>query len=270
MTKRNIPLVVLLAATLLLSACGKKQEMPQAESSLQTAKPSSTNHSDGSTDLQQMVARTWQHSMTLEVEQAQLQNRWLAIREGCLEQGCLLIEAKYQRFNLYNGQAHIIARLPHDKVEPYLAFLRQKGTLVRQSTTREDRMAALDDAATHIAESKDIRKLASASKHAAEKEQMATVAKVQQDEASLATAMLNTQLVSVSLAPAQPSLWSEISAETTDSLRSSLIFLAALLPWLLLGGVIYLLSKLGKRKLQGKVIHHDKPADADTKQDRID
>ncbi|KMN37201.1 hypothetical protein VI26_04190 [Chromobacterium sp. LK1] len=229
-------LAILLPA--LLAGCGKKGMPDGAEMSagIDASTPSSEvrigDNGEGGNQLQQLVARNLRHDLGLEVPDEQVEARWLAVRAECLKLGCLLEEAQYRRYDDNgSGEARISARLPHEQVEPYLAFLRKQGVLLHQSSALAARRQEIVQLEQDVRDSAKTSKDASAGKSEALRQGLAAVARLQAEQAAISAAMLNTQPVTVNLMPTPPGVWQRWLQVLGQSSGALLTLCGVLLPF---------------------------------------
>ncbi|AXE29908.1 hypothetical protein DK842_08405 [Chromobacterium phragmitis] len=244
---------LLLAALLpvLLAGCGKKQMPTDAAmpSGVEASSPSGQSriggHGEDGSELQRLVARNLRHQLALAVPAGQVEARWLAVRTECLRLGCLLEEAAYSRYDDegYNGEARVNARLPHGQVEPYLAFLRKQGVLMRQSSELNARRQEIAQLEQDVRDGAKTARDASAGKSAVLRQGLAEVARLQAEQAAISAAVLNTQPVSVELAPERPGIWQRSAQMLWQSAQALLTLCGLVLPFAAAGAALWWLAR---------------------------
>lgn len=257
MKKRRAAYIAAAVLIAMLTACGKKEMAPGEgpAAGIDASAPSSQvqigEHGENGTQLQQLIARNLQHQLALEVPSEQVESKWLAIRAECLRLGCLLEEASYRRFDAdgYNGEASISARLPHEQVEPYFAFLRKQGVLVKQHTAQASRRQEIAQLGQDVRDSAKTGQDASAGKSATLRQGLAAVARMQAEQAAISAALLNTQPVSVELSP-EPAGWGQRAFQTLGQSAGGLLNLSCvLLPFVAAGLALwYALRRFGRTR----------------------
>jgi len=251
MKKNTSALLLAVLLPALLAGCGKKQMPSDADmsSGVEASSPSDEarigDNGAGGNQLQRLIARNLRHQLALEVPAEQVEARWLTVRAECLRLGCLLERAEYHRFDGdgYNGEARVTARLPHEQVEPYLAFLRKQGALISQSSELAERRQEIAQLEQAVRGGAKAGKDASAGKNEALRQGLAEVARLQAEQAAISAAMLNTQRVSIELAPAPPGLWPRWLQTLGQSAQALLTLLGALLPFAVASAAVWWLAR---------------------------
>ncbi|BCL74950.1 hypothetical protein JHS3_06860 [Jeongeupia sp. HS-3] len=248
--------LALLLVVATLAGCGKKEE---ASSSADYAAAPSATATEAAKAGPAVGKRhiAVSHALTVETSPEKLEAAWLQAQLRCVEPQCELLSTTLQREGTHTpGSARLSLRIAPGSFAGYLAGLGTQGSIVSQSTEREDKTDAVIDTEARLKNLTQLRDnlrqmlnnrnakleelLAVQKELAAAQTQLDAAAglrlalanqteKVRVDVELRAARSIAERSILVPLVDA----WHDIGLNLTRSLAALLTFAAVLLPWLL-------------------------------------
>lgn len=274
----RLALITVLVAAALGSACNRAEPGAAERATMATPAPpqSRSRQAEGAGEASETAVRrhiAMRHELHLQTEAEAVESSWRSAHEACLAAGCEVLESSVSRDGARRPASAVLeARVPPDKLDPFLKTVSALGSIGQHTQTAEDKTDEVLDIEARLknmAEFRDNLRRLMATKDAKLKDLIEVereLVRVQSELDSLASrrkALASlTEKVRVNLritakpAVLESGVWSPVTEAVTgagrllaQSLGGLISFVVASLPWvLLLSGGAWAVRALWRRR----------------------